>query len=313
MPKIDGIPDAMSDVLALVRMRGEMVCATEFSAPWSISFRQPLSHFHIVERGAAWLVLDGEAEPVRLNAGDLAILPLGAGHVLQSALGLAAEPVMTALQDRSIRDGSVYRHGGGGDETHVVCGQFSFGGVLAPRLLSLLPKLIHVEPTPGRPLEWLRLTSHFLVDEVRNPKPGSAIMLGRLLDLLFVQAVREWGAKRPGAVGWLSGLSDPQVGRALSALHEEPARAWTVEALADVAGLSRSAFAARFLDVVGQTPLRYLATWRLNLAADYLRAGAMRIGEIARMVGYGSEAAFTRAFKAQFDVTPAAFRKGAAA
>lgn len=311
MAKIDGIPDAMSDVLALVRMRGEMVCATEFTAPWSLSFRQPLSHFHIVERGAAWLALDGEPDPVRLNAGDLAILPLGAGHVLQSEVGLPALPVTPTLEDHATRLGPVYRYGGGGDETHVVCGQFSFGGVLAPRLLALLPKLIHVEPPPGRPLEWLRLTSHFLVDEVRNPKPGSAIMLGRLLDLLFVQAVREWGARRPGAVGWLSGLSDPQVGRALSALHEAPARAWTVEALADVAGLSRSAFAARFLGVVGQTPLRYLAMWRLNLAADYLRAGAMRISEIARVVGYGSEAAFARAFKAQFDTTPAAFRRGA--
>jgi AraC-like DNA-binding protein len=301
----------MSDVLALVRMRGEMVCATEFSAPWSISFRQPLSHFHIVERGSAWLMLDGEEGRVRLNAGDLAILPLGGGHVLASDPALPPHPVKVVLSEQATRHGPVYRHGGGGEETHVICGQFSFGGVLAPRLLGLLPKLIHIEPTPGRPLEWLRLTSHFLIDEVRNARPGSGIMLGRLLDLLFVQTIREWGAKRPGALGWLSGLSDAQVGRALSALHEEPNRNWTVESLAEVAGLSRSAFAARFLAVVGQTPLRYLATWRLNLAADYLRGGTARVGEVARIVGYGSEAALNRAFKAQFGVTPAAFRRDA--
>jgi AraC-like DNA-binding protein len=162
-------------------------------------------------------------------------------------------------------------------------------------------------------LEWLRLTAHFLVEVTRYPKPGSAIMITRLLDLLFVQAIREWGAKSPSRLGWLSGLSDPQIGRALSAIHQDPARAWTVEALADLVGLSRSAFAARFTDVVGKTPLKYVAQWRLDLAADHLRAGTERIGDIANLVGYGSEPALTRAFKAQFGTTPAAFRRSSLA
>lgn len=308
MSAIAGISDAMSDVLGLVRMRGEYVCANVFGAPWSYSFRKPMAHFHIVESGAAWLTLDG-ASPVRVEAGDLIVLPLGAGHSLASDLALPPTPLDEALEIDGARKGAVYHLGGPGEETQVVCGGFSFQGVLAPKLLSVLPPLIHIEGRRGKPLEWLRLTSHFLVEEARNPQPGSAIMISRLLDLLFIQAVRQWGAAHPRNLGWLSGLSDPLVGRALSAIHEDPARRWTVEMLADVAGLSRSAFASRFLDVVGQTPLKYLAVWRLDLAADHLRAGNMKIGKIAAAVGYGSEAALTRAFKQQFGVTPAAFRR----
>lgn len=308
MSAISGVPDAMSDVLALVRMRGEIVCANEYSAPWAFSFRKPIAHFHIVERGAAWITVDG-AEPARIETGDLAILPLGAGHVLSADRIGDAIPIEQAVQDPAVRDGSVYRLGGGGAETHVVCGQFSFGGVLAPKLLTVLPPLMHIVARPGQPLEWLRLTTHFLVEETRQPKPGSAIMVTRLLDILLIQALREWGTRNPSNLGWLSGLSDAVVGRALSALHENPARTWSVSELADLAGLSRSAFASRFATVVGKSPLKYLATWRLDLAADHLRAGTLRVNEIAEMVGYGSEAALNRAFKAQFGMTPGAFRR----
>jgi AraC-like DNA-binding protein len=308
MPAISGMPDAMSDVLSLVRMRGEVVCANEYSAPWAFSFRKPVAHFHIMERGAAWITVDG-ADPTRIETGDLAILPLGAGHVLASRPEAPSVAIDDPLARSVARKGSVLRLGGGGDQTHVVCGQFSFAGVLAPRLLTVLPPLMHIAAQPGRPLEWLRLTTHFLVEETRHPKPGSSIMVARLLDLLFIQAVREWGTRNPRNLGWLSGLGDPTVGRALSAIHEDPVREWTVGHLAEIAGLSRSAFAARFADVVGKTPLKYLATWRLDLAADHLRAGNEKVADIAALVGYGSEAALNRAFKSQFGMTPAAFRK----
>jgi AraC-like DNA-binding protein/mannose-6-phosphate isomerase-like protein (cupin superfamily) len=306
--QISGLPDAMSDVLSLVRMRGEFVCANEYSAPWSLSFRKPVSHFHIIERGSAWITVDG-AKPTRVETGDLAILPLGAGHVLSSDPKIKPLAVDTAIKKYAKRDGAVFRLGGGGEQTHVVCGQFSFAGVLAPKLLTVLPPFMHIRPEAGRPLEWLRLMAHLMIEETRNHKPGSAIMIARLLDLLFIQTIREWGAKNPRNFGWMSVLNDARTGKALSAIHESPARNWTVEALADLAGLSRSAFASRFVDAVGQTPLKYLATWRLDLAADHLRAGTAKIAEIAAIVGYGSEAAFNRAFKAQFNVTPAAFRR----
>jgi AraC-like DNA-binding protein len=306
---ITGLPDAVSDVLALVRMRGEFVCANECTAPWSLSFRGPAGHFHIVERGSAWIGRDG-GEPLHIETGDLVMLPLGSGHVLSNDPAVPPVPVETAVEEAA-RRGSVYRLGGGGEEeTHLVCGRFSFAGVLAPKLLKVLPPLIRLRGETGRPLDWLKLTTDYLIDEIRHPRPGSASMVSHLLDLLFIQALREWAARSAKALGWLSGLGDPQIGLALSAMHHAPSRDWTVGDLAKLAGMSRSAFAARFTDVVGVTPLKYLAIWRLDLAADHLRAGDIGIAEIAALVGYGSESSLTRAFKAQFKTTPAAFRRG---
>ena len=307
MPVVGGLPDAMSDALSLMRMRGRVVCVGDYCAPWSLGFDEPVAHFHVVERGSAWLRLDGRS-PVRLEPGDLALLPLGTGHTLGSDPELPAVPIRQAIGPAGLRERMLHRIDGDGHPTHTVCGRFVFSGVLAPRLLSVLPALIHVEGREGSQMEWLRLTSRFLVDELRNPRPGSILMIERLLELLFIQAICEWAARGPRNLGWLSGLRDPQVGRALSAIHEDPTRSWTVQALATIAGLSRSAFALRFNEVVGQTPARYIAAWRLDLAADQLRSGAATIGEIAWSVGYGSEAALSRAFKARFDATPGQFR-----
>ena len=310
MPTIRPVPDAMSDVLSLVKMRCGVVCANDFAAPFSLDFHRPGAQFHILERGAAFLVFDGEA-PIRVGAGDLLILPLGEGHVLTTDPTLRPVPVDRAIQDLAVRHGSVLQWGrGNGAQTRTICGQFYFEGVLAPRLLAVLPALIHIREQDARPLEWLRLISHFLSEETRRADPGANMMTARLLELMFIQALREWGAHGPQSAGWLSGLLDQHLGKALSAIHDEPARDWTVESLATLAGLSRAAFAARFPAVVGQPPLQYLTTWRLNLAADQLRIGTARIAEIAEKVGYGSEAALVRAFKAQFGTTPAAFRRG---
>lgn len=308
MPDLSSFPDAMSDALSLVRMHGEVVCAVENGAPWSLSFHKPVSYFHIVDHGALWLIQDG-AVPVRLIDGDLVILPLGGGHVLTTDPALPATPIETAIPGLGDHRGGVMRFGGPGESASLMCGQFGFDGVLASRLLQVLPPIVHIRPDPGHPLEWIRLTRHFLADEAYHPKPGSAIMIARLIELLFIQAIREWGVNSPGSLGWLGGLNDPQIGRALAAIHNDPAHTWTVEKLALIAGFSRSVFAARFTHVVGQTPLKYVTAWRLNLAADHLRSGSMKIGEIAAVVGYGSEAALSRAFKAQFGISPAAFRR----
>ena len=307
MPSINSCPDAISDVLSLVRMRGEMVCVNEYSAPWSYSFGKPIAHFHIVERGVAWLMVKGH-DAIRVEPGDLVVLPLGTGHSLASSPSRKPIPIDRAVAESGIQDGTVCRLGGGGEQTHMVCGQFSFEGFLAPRLVSVLPPLIHIRAAQGRPLEWLQLTSHFMIVETRSRSPGSAVMISRLLDLLFIQAIREWGGTSQRNMGWLSGLRDQQIGRVLSALHDRPAHDWTVGALAQLAGLSRSAFASRFAEVVGETPLRYLASWRLNLAAEHLRTNQSKVGTIAALVGYGSEAALTRAFKSHFQTTPGAFR-----
>lgn len=305
MQRLAELHDVMSDVLSLIRMRTELVCNEVYAAPWSLSFTKPIAHFHIVERGEAWLALVGQ-EPLRLLSGDMAILPLGAGHILSSDPSLSPTPIEDFRADPA-RTSVVQAYKD--HNTEVVCGQFAFAGVLAPKLLAVLPQIIHVRGQESRSFEWLRLTSRYLIEELRYPRSGSAIVISRMVDLLFIQAVREWGEKGPRNLGWLSGLSDAAIGRALTAIHEDPGRNWTVEALSDRAGLSRSAFAARFTEMVGKPPLRYLTAWRLDLASDQLRAGTATISEIASGVGYGSEAALTRAFKAQFGTTPAAFRR----
>lgn len=309
MPTISGHPDAMSDVLSLVRIRGEVLCANEYGAPWAFSFARHQAHFHIIERGSGWLRVDSDdaTPPIRLGRGDLVFLPHGCPHTLAFDLGLEPTPIMDALAKSPTHGGLVHHLGGAGEVTTVLSGRLSIDGSLAPRVLSVLPTLIY--HGGGTDPSWCLLVAAYLRDEMTMSKAGWSIMIARLIDLLLIHALRDWSAESPTNLGWLSGLVDPMIGKALSAIHEEPGRAWTVEALAGVAGLSRSAFAARFTDVVGQTPLRYLAQWRLDLAADHLRAGGSKIGEIAALVGYGSEAALTRAFKAQFGITPGAFRR----
>jgi hypothetical protein len=224
VPAITGVPDAMSDVLSLVRMRAEVVCANEYSAPWSFGFPLPMAHFHIVERGTAWLSVD-QREPVRLEMGDLAILPLGTGHVLGNDPGVPPVPIDEAMRSAAVRHGAaVYQLGGGGERTHVLCGRFSFAGVLAPKLLTVLPPLIHIETRSGGTPEWLRLTSHFLIEETRDPKPGSAIMLARLLDVLFVQAVREWERRAPTiSVGSAASMTLESARRCQQSTRSRPA------------------------------------------------------------------------------------------
>ncbi|MGL4238613.1 AraC family transcriptional regulator [Tabrizicola sp.] len=307
---MSGIPtDAMSDVLSLVRMSGDLVCLGNYAAPWSISLGRPLAHFHIVLQGSAWLVLEGWP-PLHLVQGDLVLLPHSTGHVLASDPAIPAVPVEQSVAASPPGAPLEHRIDGPGGRSKLICGRFSFSGPLVPRLFTVLPPLIHIEGRAGDALDPLYVTTRFLLHEAQNPTPGSAIMINRLLDLLFIQIVRDWGARSPRNLSWLGGLRDQQIGRALSAIHQTPERNWTVAALAAEAGLSRSAFAIRFADIVGQTPLSYVATWRLDRAAAYLRGGSARITEIAALTGYGSEAALSRAFKRQFGVSPAQYRRG---
>jgi AraC-like DNA-binding protein len=302
--------DAMSDMLSLVRMSGDLVGLGDYADPWSLRIDQPCAHFHVMLQGSAWLQCEG-AEPVRLAQGDLVLLPHGNGHTISSEPALEAVPFRDALASNPSTIPLHHRIDGPGPRSQLVCGKYSFGGGLVPRLLDVLPSVIHVSGRASDPQDGLYATTRFMLYEAQNPTAGSAIMVNRLLDLLFIQIVRDWGARSPRNLSWLGGLRDAQVGRALSAIHLDLARRWTVADLATLAGLSRSAFAIRFADIVGTTPLRYVANWRLDRAADYLRNSAARLSEIATLTGYASEAAFSRAFKQKFGVSPAQYRRGA--
>ncbi len=191
-----------------------------------------------------------------------------------------------------------------------LCGRYHFDAGFASSVLAGLPPLIHVPGAGGRPIEWLDLTIRFLASEAHSSAPGRGIALSRLMDLLFVEAIRYWlVTSEEQRRGWVGALKDPRIGAALVRIHEQPGRAWDVEALAAEVAMSRSSFAQRFVELVGEPPSKYLTRWRIQGAARLLLAPGMTIAQAAKQVGYDSEAAVSRVFKRYIHVSPAAFRK----
>jgi AraC-like DNA-binding protein len=307
--------DVLTDVLDSLGLAGRLFCRSVLSAPWCLALPgDDAAHFHVIERGNAWLHIEGKKTPLALCSGDLVVFPHGAAHQLSDTPGRPPVPLEQLLQGKSGQRCKLLRHGGGGTETSMVCGSFVFRQGQGNPLLSLLPSVIHVRGEGGRPPEWLDATLRVLASEVRSASPGRETIVARLIDILFVQVLRVWLAEQPPrAGGWLGALSDPRIGVALAAMHERPGHPWTVSELARRAHLSRSPFAARFAALVGEPPLAYLTRWRMQVASDLLHRESLSIGEVAARVGYESEPAFSKAFKRATGVAPGAFRRQRAA
>jgi AraC-like DNA-binding protein len=299
--------DVLSEVLTLIRLRGELVYTAFLGEPWGLQFPPGPAHFHFIETGAAW-VTPAKEKPTRVDEGDLVLLPLGKGHVITDALGSPVESIGIVAANHFDRDELVLRHGGDGPVTRLVGGFFSFEGSPLPAVMSALPPLIHIPRGGAGARPWLAAISHFLVAEAQQPNPGSSLMISRLIDLLVIRTLRSWAASEANRMGWLGGLGEERIGRVLSAMHADPFRRWTVQSLAEVARMSRSIFAERFTAAVGEPPLRYLSRWRLTIAADLLRSGGLKVTEAAYQSGYASDAAFSRAFKAHFGYAPSEAR-----
>jgi AraC-like DNA-binding protein len=297
-------------VLDALRVRGHVYCRTEMAAPWGISFpRMPTAHFHVIERGPCWLRLEGGRHAVSLASGDFVLLPRGSGHSLGDSPRTRTVAIAQLVDHK--QDGhAVIRGGGKGAQTRFVCGQFSFEDALQHPLLAQLPPLIHIKGRRGRSQPWLSRTLQFLADETRETRPGTAIIVSRLTDIIFVQALRAWMDDGPSAaIPWLRAIRDRRIGVALDRLHQSPEHPWTIASLAAEAGMSRSPFAARFKALVGEPPLTYLTRWRMLTASTWLRTSDLSVAAIADRIGYHSEAAFTKAFKRQFAMSPAVFRR----
>lgn len=299
--------DVLSEVLKLIRLRGELVYTAHLGAPWGIRYMAGPSHFHFVEEGAGWVV-PPDGEPLRVSAGDLVLLPHGRGHTIVDTLDTPPEAIDVLAVNGFNRDDLTLRAGGAGTQTRLVGGFFSFEGSVLPAVASALPTVVHIPRGEAGAPPWLAAISHFLVDEARVANPGSSLMISRLIDLLVVRALRSWAAGQTQRTGWLAGLGEERISRALTAMHADPARRWTVNDLAEIALMSRSIFAQRFAATVGEPPLHYLARWRLTIAADLLRSGGLKVTEAAQHVGYASDAAFSRAFKAMFGYAPSEAR-----
>lgn len=313
--------DALSDVLGAVRLTGAVFFDVHASEPWVAEtpsgaqivnrifpHAEHLIPYHAVVSGSCWVSVIGEA-PMQLATGDVVMFPHGHSHVLSSARGMRGEPDLALYRrpDESHLPFSITLGASGAQPTHIVCGFLGCDARPYNPLLMALPNAIHISDSPGAPL---RAYVQLALAESKDSRIGGECVLGRLSELLFVEVVRRYAESLdPSRTDWLSGLRDPNVGVAITALHREPRRGWTVQSLAREAGVSRSVLAERFTTFVGCPPMQYLASWRMQLAANDLRAGNDSVATIAYRVGYESEAAFSRAFTKSMGEPPSTWRK----
>ncbi|MBJ6760418.1 AraC family transcriptional regulator [Myxococcaceae bacterium JPH2] len=301
--------DVLANVLGVTQLGNTMLCQSELVAPWGLDIHaHTKTAVHIVQRGVCWLHLEGEAEPMRLVPGDLVLVGSGIRHHLTHAPHGAVEPWEQALTNMKDRLAALPASASA-DATALLCAAYEFEQDGQHPLLALLPQLIrlHVDTSDesGQFHALVRLLSH----ESGRKLPGSDIIIPRLVDSLFVFIVRAWLESQPvGAGGWFGALRDPQIGKALSLIHESPELPWTVESLAAKVALSRAAFARRFVELVGEPPLKYLTRWRMSLAAKILKTTSESVDEIATRVGYDSSTGFGKAFQRHLRVSPGRYR-----
>jgi len=327
--------DTLSDLLRAVRLRGAVFYYVEGLSPWVaeappareiVSAIMPgvehMIEFHALAEGSCWAGVAGEP-PLRLAAGDVILFPQGDAHVVSSAPGLRQARSGTeffftprppqlpfALDMHEPNVTTARLDGGGPDRAVIVCGFLGLDARPFNPLLAALPRVLHL---PGRALgpdTWVTTFLRTAVAESNAKRPGGEAVLARMSELLFVEVLRRYVDALPAEqTGWLAGMRDPFVGRALSLLHEKPADEWTLERLGRQVGLSRSSLHDRFVHFIGQPAMQYLASWRMQLAAAKLRDTEAKIADIAADVGYESEAAFSRAFKRIVGVAPSEWRR----
>ena len=303
--------DPLGEALHFLRMSGTFYARSELTAPWGVAIPafQDSMMFHVVTTGRCWVdVPDGEAH--LLQAGDLALVPHGEGHRLVSDPDATVADLFSLPRVEVSDRYELLRHGGGGAATTLICAVVRFQHPAARQLLALLPRIIRVGEGRSPQFEWLQSTLRLMADEARELRPGGETVVTRLADILIIQSIRAWIERDPAAqTGWLGALRDPRIGRALSLIHGDPARAWTVAALAGAAAMSRSAFAARFTALVGEPALQYVTRWRMHVALQRLKEGDGPLADLADRMGYQSEAAFSRAFKRVVGISPGAVRR----
>jgi len=337
-----GDMDVLSDVLRVVRLSGAVFFTADFSSPWSLESPSPdklaslvipgaetVVLFHILVEGACKVECRGHPAAM-MEGGDVIVFPHGDTHTMGSLDGAATVPFSSVFPAEQAIALPQVSYGGGGRMSRFICGYLNCDQRFGP-LVEALPTMLLVRGRddysaieafdargsrstvlPHGSGTWLGTTLRFAVNETGVDRPGNSAMLGRLTELMFVEILREYMQRLPdNEVGWLAGLNDVHVGRALRLLHANPVRDWTVDELAREVAVSRSVLAQRFSDLVGEAPMRYLANWRMQLAKQMMREGTRNIQQVATCVGYDSEAAFNRAFKRATGVPPATWRKSA--
>jgi AraC-like DNA-binding protein len=328
--------DTLSDLLRAVRLRGALFYFIEGAPPW-VAEAPPapeiipaimpgvehMIEFHGIVEGSCWAAIVGEP-PIRLDAGDVILFPKGDAHVMSSAPGMRSPerdlgvffgprppqlPFALSLKEAQVTTACL--DGGGHDRATVACGFLGLDARPFNPLLTALPRVLRIPGSALGPDSWVTTFLRAVVAESSERRPGGEAVLERMSEMLFVEVLRRHiDSLPPEETGWLAGMRDPAVGRALSLLHEKPGAPWTLERLSQEAGLSRSALHERFVQFIGQPPMQYLTQWRMQIASGLLRDTNAKLIEVALDVGYESEAAFSRAFKRVVGVAPGAWRKG---
>jgi AraC-like DNA-binding protein len=322
-PNKEAALDPITDVFRTLHVTAFGLHRLEATAPWGVrqeneaeekatlsGKKMPptdLAHFAMLSRGNCWLSVEGIPEPIPLTGGDCFLLAKGTSIVLRDSP--RTRPKWTFREIGAMANGNVALCGGGGAPTTIVCGSLSFDRASLKPISQLLPSFILMKADEARTLA-LHNTVQALASEMAEQAPGSEVVATRLAEVLFIQVLRAHIASRPERnKGWLRAVFDPQIGTALTAFHDSVGAPWTVESLSEAAGVSRSAFAVRFKDLLGQTPLEYVTEWRMQKAMKLLEQRDRKLVDVARSVGYESDAAFSKAFKRIVGASPGEYLK----
>jgi len=306
--------DVLSETMSLLRTKGQLYGRLEFAAPWAFSFPGSKGICLMVTRGSCFLGVDGKGPLLPLVGGDFVFLSSPESYSLRSSPDLHLRPMTEVISPEAFRRSRIIQYGMGdtGTPTSLIAGCFTFATPESRWLASALPPVIHVSASNAHSPLWFQSTLQFIDAEITQNLPGSAAVVDRLADVLFVQAVRtRITAPEPEEEPtWLRALADPQIAAALRLMHTEPGRPWTVTDLAREVSMSRSAFADRFRDLVGATPLEHLTEWRMVRAAGMIQEGRhLKLGAVASAVGYESEGAFGKTFRRVIGLSPGKYRQ----
>jgi AraC-like DNA-binding protein len=301
--------DALTEALNAVRIRSAVHCPIEVAGAWGVSAEGTEgATFFIVLQGHCWIEAGGE-EPRRLDTGDFAVVTRLLPHTIRTAPDTPLISLATFLANNPKGPDGMLRCGAGGEKSMFIAGCFYFEDFQTSPLLRALPAILHVSGEQGKAFG-LETTIRSVLAEALSGRPGAEIVLTRLSDILFIQALRAYLTQLPDCeTNWFRAALDPQIGKALTAIHQTPAHDWQVSTLAAQSAMSRSAFAARFTELVGESPLRYVTRWRIHKAARLLCEQNYSVAQVAAESGYQSEAAFSKVFKQWTGRTPTAFRR----
>ena len=303
--------DVLSDILNIVTLKGSLYFRTQFSPPWGVNVPNysNVARFHLVTRGQCWVKVAGQSNAVCLNTGDLIVIPHGAEHELSDAPATPIKSLDHVVAASGFEGSGALIYGGEDDGAPacLVCGHFAFDPNVGRILLDSLPPYILINGFQSANIGWIDDAMKFITQEVFENAPGAEAIVNRLSEILFIQTIRHYA--RDATTGLMASLRDPQLGRALSAIHSSPSADWTVDALAQEAGLSRTVFSERMKEKIGISPMQYLSQWRMELASRLLLKKNANLARVAPEVGYQSVGAFIKAFKKHYGVGPGRYQK----